>query len=313
MKNRALLLVFAPTLLFACNDVSGTSAGEGSSSTTAGADELDVRVEVPTPDDRYFDIVTPEVVIEPGEEKMYCLSTTYTGEDTALRNMESYQGKFGHHLVILTSKEPQPDGTLEDCTTAQDMAKYKALVLPSTPLPAGHGIMMKKGTPIVLQFHYVNAGAQPIRIRDVARLDRLPLADVTTWVATATTSHLGMAVPAGEETVLSFDCVAPEDFGLMIVGGHMHEQGSRFEFQLGQDEASLESVYLVDPWRTEYRDAPPVTERIDDPIPVKAGDIFRTTCTWKSTADHMIGFPEEMCSTFGYVAGTQNPWDCRVE
>ena len=49
---------------------------------------------------------------------------------------------------------------------------------------------------------------------------------------------------------------------------------------------------------------------IDDPIPMQQGDIIRTVCEWDNDTDETKGFPEEMCSTFSYVAGLDTPLTC---
>lgn len=277
---------------------------------TPGDDALDVRVEIPQASDQYLDLVAPEVVIESGEDLMYCAYLENDGEDFAIDLMESNQGKYGHHMVLLTTVEPKPAGTFESCTDATEMWKFRSFVLPDTELPAGHGIRVPKGMQYVMQFHYVNTADRAIRVRDVARLRRIDASTVTTWTSTITTNTIDFEVPPKQESSTSFDCPIENDVELLLVGGHMHELGKKITVDLGPSVDALENLYLVDPWDPTYRDAPPITMMFDSPLKVKAGSILRTTCTWDNPNTHDMNFPHEMCASFGYIAGSEAPVHC---
>lgn len=301
--SRAPLLALAA--LFACQPDDDTDTGE-----SAGAvDELDVRVEIPAPDPRYHDIVTAEAVVPPGEERVFCFHLGPLGKDTGVRDLESLQGKYGHHAIVLGSKEPLPAGTVEDCTAVEDMLKYQSLVIP-LELPEGHGARIPGDVALVAQSHYVNAGDKPLRIRDVMRLELIDFADIKTEAATFALNSVDFNVPVGESTV-EFECTVPYDMELLIVGGHMHEQGSRYEVYLGAGDE--QRLYLADPWRPEFRDTPPITKMFDAPLALKAGDVIRSRCSWNNETGAELEFPTEMCSTFGYTRGSFDVWDCRVQ
>jgi hypothetical protein len=303
MRYASLLCVLSISVALAAG-----CSGDGDT----GDDVLDVRVEIPAPDSAFVDLVTPEVVIEPGEEKMYCVYIDNDLPDFAVSQLLAFQGNYGHHVVLLTTLEPEPPGTFEDCTDAEDMSKFRAFILPDIPLPDGHGILVPEGLQYVLQFHYVNASDRPILVRDVARLRVVDVEDVEVWTTTLTTNSLAIDIPAALPGSETFDCEITEAVDLLLVGGHLHEQGSKFEILVGPDTDSLESVYLVDPWRPEYRDAPPVTLMFTDPMRLEPGTIVRTDCHWQNNHQRGVSFPEEMCSTFGYVAGTAIPVHCEA-
>ena len=304
MRTLAMTLAVLP-LAMAC----GSSEGDDMPAPT----DVDVRVAIPKPDPAmYLDYETPEVTLAPGEEQMWCYHIEYDGEDIAIKNLDALQGKFGHHIALLQTTEPQPPGTLEDCSAEEQMSKYSAYIVPSVELPAGHGIFFPKGQHIVLQFHYLNTGAKPLRIRDVARLHKRPISEVTTWTSSLAINTLDIEVPAQGTREVSFDCTIPEDVKLMILAGHMHENGSRFEVEHGDDETSLESIYLVDPWRPDYRDSPPVTLFTKNPRALAKNSLLRTTCAWKNGGSTTLDFPQEMCTGFGYITGTKTPFSCDV-
>ena len=303
-RSSARTVVGLLVLIAACTEPDGEDAGE--------VDELDVRVEIPEADPAYFDLVTPEAVIPPGEERLFCFYFDPASQDYAVRNLETLQGKYGHHAVILEIEpdEAKPSGTVEDCTDLDDMLKFRPLVIPSTPLPEGYAARIPANTHVVVQSHYINASDQPLRIRDVLRAELVDPSEVTTWSAIFTLNTVDFAVPSGEQGEVTVDCVVPQDSTMLFVGPHMHESGMRAEILVGPDVESLELLQLVDPWRPEYRDTPPVENMIDAPLQLAAGDIVRTRCVWDNQTDHELTFPEEMCGSFGYLAGTDEPWVC---
>jgi hypothetical protein len=295
--------VFLVGLLWGCG-----SSDDGSKDPGDGA--IDVRVPIPAEDPNYIDLVAPEVVIQSGEDLMFCSYLENTGDAFAIDLMESNQGKYGHHMVLLTTVDPKPVGTTESCTDATEMWKFRSFVLPDTELPPGHGIRVPAGMQYVLQFHYVNTNDKPIRVRDVARLRKIPVESVSTWTATLTTNSIDFEVPPKQESSTSFDCSVPKDVNLLLVGGHMHELGKKITIEVGPTANELENLYLVDPWEPTFRDAPPITMLFDSPRVLKAGSVVRTTCTWDNPNAHDMSFPHEMCAGFGYIAGTEEPFHC---
>ena len=276
-----------------------------------GEDLTDVRVPIPSKQQGMIDLSTPEMTVEPGEERMLCVHDVYDGEDVAIRDMESLQGKYGHHVVVLKTFEPKPPGTIEDCTAREEMGKYQAFIIPFE-LPTGHGLLLEKGQPYVIQMHYVNASDKPILVRDVLRLKTRPTAEVSTWVAPATTTALDFTVPPGkEEKTLAFDCELDQPGSLLFISGHMHEQGAAIDLEVKAPAGDFEAIYTIDTWRPDFRDAPPITWLKDDPMALEAGAVIRTRCTWKNHLGHELIFPEEMCVGFGYIAGRKKPYDCR--
>lgn len=309
-------LVSISTLVLTTATLAAAACGGGDDDGSDGDDVpdgvTDVRVAIPEPSDDYLDLITPDLQIEPGTEKMYCIYLENTEGDLAVDDMEALQGDYGHHIVLLTTIDPQPAGTVEDCTSQEDMWKFRSFVLPGNELPAGHGIRIPDGMQYVMQIHYVNVSDAPILVRDVARLRRKPLGEVETWVSTLTTNSLRLALPPGASRE-SFDCVLPVDADLLLLGGHMHETGAKFSIEVGPSVDALESMYLVDPWRPVYRDAPPVTLFYTQPRRVPAGTIVRTTCEWLNDTEDTLEFPAEMCASFGYLAGLSEPFHCEPE
>jgi hypothetical protein len=302
-----LLVVVAPWCLVACG---GTDEAPVNQLPTDGI--RDVRVTIPEPDAIHMDFVGPEQIIQPGEDKLYCTHFRYDGEDAAFNQQETFQGKFGHHSVLLAAKEPLPPGTTEDCSDVEAMSKFDAFTLPTDEMPAGLGTFLPKGKQFVLQSHYLNTDSMPIRVRDVVRLKMIPIESVQKWASMYATNTYELDLQPHKVTDVQFDCTVPSDVRLLLFGGHMHEWGARFEASIGPDANNLESAYLVDEWKTQYRDSPPITLFFSNPKPLTTGMVLRTHCTFNNTTDQVIGFPHEMCSTFGLVEGSKDPITCII-
>ncbi len=142
---------------------------------------LDLRNKLPEADSTHFDVLGAEMEVPPGQEIMFCTDVIYDGEDTAFDLLETSQSKFGHHAVLLLPLKPNAPGTVVDCTDAKAMKDYSLLSIADTKLPPGHGSFLPKGKKLVVQSHYVNTGKVPIRVQDVVRVRKLPIAEVTSW------------------------------------------------------------------------------------------------------------------------------------
>lgn len=273
--------------------------------------ELDLRNALPAKDAQHVDLLGGEQVIAPGTEKMFCTDLVYDGEDLAFDQLETTQGKFGHHAVLLLPTKPNPPGTVFDCTDASTMKDFSLFAIGATDLPKGHGSILPKGKKLVLQSHYVNTGKVPIRVRDVVRLRVKPVADVTTWDAVFVNTTDQIAIPPhAMDFQTTFDCPVKNDLSLLVLGGHMHEWGAKFDVQYVGADGALTPVYKIDRWKAEYRDTPPVDLYLTAPKELKAGGALRITCSWNNTSDSTLKFPSEMCVLFGYVAGTKDPVVC---
>lgn len=282
-----------------------------SSFSCGGPKARDLRVEIPAAEKGMYDLVTTEQIIEPGEEKMFCTDFVYHGEDVAMWKVDARQGKFGHHVILLGSKKPKPEGTTYDCTDISTMKDFEPFAI--MDLPEGSGTPLPANKPLVIQMHYVNTSTEPILVRDVIRIGIKPQSEITRWVAPFGLNSGNFEVPPrAAEFTTTFDCTVKQDADLLLLGGHMHENGMKMFTQLGTDVNNLVTKYQVDAWKPDYRDAPPVELFMSTPIKVKAGMILRTSCTWTNSSDKTLTFPHEMCASFGLLAGTKDSWVCNI-
>jgi hypothetical protein len=127
------------------------------------------------------------------------------------------------------------------------------------------------------------------------------------------TNRLNFTLLPSQTTIVEFDCVVQQDVKLLIAGGHMHEHGTSIELRYGADEASLQTMFKTDPWFAEYRDSPPMQLYFENPLPLPQGTLLRTRCEFDNASGEELSFPKEMCSTFGYAAGSKEPTVCSVD
>ncbi|MEM7435418.1 MAG: hypothetical protein AAF436_09730 [Myxococcota bacterium] len=289
--------------LAACGD-----AGSDGSAMIDGV--LDRRAEVPPASANAVDLVAPEVEIPAGSERMYCLYLQHDGPDLAVNALSTFQGPGGHHIALVQGKTDRPVGTLEDCTSAESIETMIPVLIP-LPLPARHAVRIRSGQRFVLQFHYINVNAAPILVSDVARLEVIDESDVDHWVSTFATNSGLIDVPARSRGETEWDCAVEEPLEVLLVGGHMHERGTSFSLEVVR-EGAPEMLFSVPTWVPDFRDLPPILPLFEDPEVIPADTVLRTRCEWENESDEPVGFPEEMCASFGYIK-SRDGYFCSAE
>lgn len=284
------------------------------------------RDDVPPAPDQGTAFVTPDYVIEPFTEAMWCWVTTWAGETTGVSAQHTWQSPMGHHVVVnLTNADPVslPDGSTFDCTQTADlpMTEMEPLLVGGIiggaendnqgvlELPPGMATRLPSGSRLIVQSHYVNATSDPVLVNDVVHFDFLPQDEVETWVAAFVHVQTDLAIPIGASS-LSFDCTWEQEANLLFLGGHMHEWGSAFSTDWTLAGGSTSVLYDLPVWDPVFRDAPPYEDYGASPLVVQPGDRFTTNCHWNNDTDHTLAFPEEMCVTFGMFWPSQVPVVC---
>jgi hypothetical protein len=255
----------------------------------------------------------PDEVIQPGEDKMYCLFGTYTGDDLGLHTLDSYQNKYGHHLLLMgTSASPldYPDGTVADCSIngSLGMTDLQPFMLVTgtyvdgvkrdlaIDLQEGMAIKLNSGQRWVLQAHYINTGTDSIRAQDALVLGTVPVDSVTTWAAPFILNSSTFNLPPSQATTFSFECPVEADLSVLYVTGHMHQWGTSFKTEL---DGTV--IYDEPEWNPQWRDAPPVQEFDPGTMRLTSGSTIRTTCSWFNDTEEALEFPTEMCDTVTVV------------
>jgi hypothetical protein len=249
----------------------------------------------------------PEQIIPPGTEVQTCWFLDPEQADVYADALESYQGQYGHHMVLFYTAAPEPPGTVRDCTSIADMLTLLPAISSVNfgleKFPEGMAIRLPAGTQLVVQQHYVNTSDKPIRVRDVMHLHLEAKEEVQTLAGFYGVSDVEFVLPPdpASEQEVTFECTVPRDMNLLMMGPHMHEWGVRFTAEVERPGEAPEEVVHVEPWMAEFRDNPPVHEFGEtSPLRLAAGDILRTKCVFKNTSGAPLEFPSEMCATYGY-------------
>ena len=281
------------------------AGGAGMGMTEAGADGVvDDRAEIPPLPDGYREFLTGERMFEARSETMLCYYLDPEPADLFTNQLVSYQGRFGHHLVLFRAVEPREPGTVKTCSSAADMANLvpvmSSINFGLEKFPEGMGLRVPAGTQLVIQQHVVNTSDNAIRTDEAIHLRILHKSDIKTLAGFYGVSDIEFSLPAGQTHEVKFDCAPPNDMNLLMLGTHMHEWGTRFTAEIGTKDA-MKVVINVDPWEDWYRDEPPIQEwSAEKPFVLKKGDIIRTTCEFDNTTGKALEFPSEMCASYGY-------------
>jgi hypothetical protein len=273
--------------------------------------------------------IGPEVRVDPGSDIVYCLFGTYTGEDVGVHALTTWQNAFGHHLVLMgttASELDYPDGTVVDCTKtgSVNMADMEPIVYPtagfvggvdqdlSMDVPDGMAMKLDAGQRWVLQAHYINTGTEPFVARDVAVLDIIPVDEVEVWAAPLALNNGTFSIPPGESLTVSFDCALGAEWNVLYTIGHMHEWGTAIKLEQIQGDV-VTTIFDIDEWQPEYRDAPPVNRYSEGEYVLPADATLRTTCSWFNDTDAPLEFPHEMCVSTGMVYPQTTPVICDAD
>lgn len=258
---------------------------------------LDVRVPIPAPDPSFVDMVSPDLVIEPGREAIYCYYMNNPIGRFGSDHAEAKQGMGGHHIAFRHASTHRPDGSFEDCTGDQEALQLGDLFVP-TELPAGWAAEIPADAQLVLEMHYQNAGELPLLARDVIRIHRMPDDQITRWVHAMHLKIYDLVVGPGETTRV-FTCTVPQDLALYTFWGHQHGLGKRQQVEVTPPGAAPYSLYDVT-WGSD----PLVWGSTANPVMLAAGSQVTVSCTW-NPAGQVLRFPDEMCAFGGFVEGEE--------
>lgn len=317
-------LLVCSTLMVAC----GTEEEASPTPTaTPNASPEDLRRTFPTPGENTLALYTPDMVVPSGEDKMFCYFQTFTGDDSGIVAVTSFQSNYGHHSVLLVSNGDSadyPDGQLFDCTgkNALPMTNIEPLVVGGSSVPDDQGLinsfrlpddlgvmagLLRQGKRIVVQSHYVNTTSRDILVRDAVFLEMVPEDTVEIWAAAFVQNNDEFSIPPNTaEYSVSSEYTFEEELNVLYITGHMHEWGKRYDVELTHN-GTLETIYEVEKWDPYYRDNPYYVQFDLGSFKFMPGDTIKSTCTWFSDRDTPLEFPDEMCSTVTMVFPSKVP------
>ncbi len=254
-----------------------------------------------------------DVVVEPGQDGMWCLAGTYTGPDAGIVALQTYQANYGHHLQLYgttLSTLDLADGERWDCTDSSDLPMDDLEPIAFTTesnnggavvvIPDGFAVKLDENQRWVLQSHYVNVGDEPMRVQDVAAIQTVDPDSVGTWAAPLFLNHSRWELAPGETTRSEFEVVLEQELNVLVLLGHMHEWGTTFSTSI-VDAGIQTPIYEVETWEATFRDAPPTNSYAPGELTLAEGTTIRMSCEWFNETDAPVVFPHEMCVTAGLV------------
>jgi hypothetical protein len=262
----------------------------------------------PVDDSGNFVFETGSYTVESAAESYQCFTQTLT-EDLSVDRIW-YDGKTSvHHLVMVQTLAPEPDGTFE-CDTF-----FKPTWIPlfangtgstTLDLPAGSSFFLPKGTQLLVQLHLLNATNEPVT--DSVKIRARPVEPTANLAGIYGFGTTLIDLPPSSKSSVTNDCTVDSNVDIFAVFPHMHTKGTSLTFSVGKDKESLEEVYRVEPWDFDKQEIEPF------PLVLEPGTVTRTTCSYDNTTSDKIVFGEstfnEMCFFTAFRTNFENLAGC---
>lgn len=290
---------------------------------------LDLREDYPEPEGDGLQMRTPDLLVPAYSEKLFCYYGTWEGPDTAVDELYSYQVMpYNHHnQVKLAPENSPPDGTLEECTP-EELSGAQPFVdgvppfdipggsyFPQTSdqqnlmlLPEGYAVKLTHGRRWVIDTHYVNTTDRDVIVNSAISLGFADPSTITNWVGVIQLDSNPPQITPGDYR-FSFDCAWPKDMQILVISSHMHARGRSFSVDYLHGDQS-DRVHEVPNWSDDYRVYPKMDSWQPGEFPIQEGEALRTTCAWYNETDHLISFPDEMCTTLVVASPLDGPIGC---
>ena len=299
-------IIFIAGLLCIACEPDGSTTPE----VTATPEEASPTPEVPTP------AATPLPVPEPGEgiQLKSAVLTVAPGEDltlctyingaisetSAVNGSIAQQGIGGHHIVVYETDGEKPEG-VEPCYESSSGMVDGSMVLGNflkgnrTAYPDGLAVKIEPQNSLIVDSHYINTTDHTIEVQDVINLFFIPMDEVTAFLGSYMLANFDINVQPGSEYSTTATCTVPMDMDAVLMMGHQHEWGTQINIDhtpLGGSTVNL------------YRGLPTVTDPTqagmlfyyDAPLALRRGDEISWQCDWFNDTDHVLAWPEEMCT-----------------
>jgi hypothetical protein len=169
--------------------------------------------------------------VAPGQEVYKCQNfANPVGADFDVRSFASHMTPGSHHMLAFY--EPGlADGPLEDCSGLEFAATPYGSQLPddSVTFPPGVAALVKQGTGIRIQSHYLNATLQPINAQVTLTIHLAAPGTITQHAGVAFFVNDKFSIPPGGQPVTSSKtCNIPVPLKLIRASSHMHQHATHF-------------------------------------------------------------------------------------
>lgn len=316
-SSLALVLVLAAS---ACGtdpaiggDDTGGDDGNGSGSNVDPGD--------PAPPARGFQLKSPEITINPGQEITYCwYFKVPTTEAYTIKKWSSHMTDGSHHMIMFfTNSLSQPEGTVSssNCglTNGASVATwiYAAQnVDASLALPSDDGAGKPIGMDVAaaqagfIQMHYLNTKDEPITAHVTVNADAYDAGADTTKTFAYITYNSQINIPDGavgdKETG---NCSISPTQKVWLMSTHAHKQAVHTEVRNGS-----EVVFASDDW-----EHPGAKAWMATPFYTFSSGKITYECKYNNSTGRTItsgdsAQTDEMCMATGYIFPATKPTIC---
>jgi hypothetical protein len=275
----------------------------------------------PSPAPGHTRMVTPPITgIAPGSDTTYCQWMADASDvSRQIANVEGYQSRGGHHLVLYATAVHEPVGTSRICTD-QDMLSItfvgavggEGTAGPAAKLPEGFVFEVPAGMALMANTHYLNATDETFDGQSVVDVKFGDPAHPQASVGAAAVGWSGFTIPHGPSDVTSDGwCTVAKKLSFIMWTNHMHEFGKSEFSEVARQDGTMVTMSRDATWSPEQAfNAPWVRWDVASPMVVNPGDRFHVSCTWSNTTDADIHFPREMCAALGFTLEAMPQFNC---
>lgn len=227
------------------------------------------------PPARGFQIVSPDITIEPGQEITYCYYfRTPNTEDLVIKKWTSSMTPGSHHMIMYTTtSDSKPPGTVSD----QSCGNFSVGNIPSwtyaaqnpeaevaLPPDDGNGVPLGQEIPAntagYFQMHYLNATDEPIQAHVTLNAVAHEAGVAYTKTAPYITYNAQISIPPNAMgDVERMTCAVPAGVKFWSMSTHSHKQSVATSVKDGQPNSSalaFESTDWEHPGSETWMQAP---------------------------------------------------------
>ena len=275
-----------------------------------------------------FQIVSPDVTIQPGQEITYCYYfRTPNTAPLVIKRWASAMTPGSHHMILYTTKtDTMPPGTISATTcggfgasnlpswTYAAQTPTAEVALPSddgTGLPLGQ--VIAAGTPAYFQMHYLNATDAAIQAHVTLNAEAYPAGAKYTQTAVYVTYNASISIPPGAVGhVENMACDVPAGAKFWSMSTHSYKQSVKTVVKDGTAAAAATVFSSVD-W-----EHPGARAWAAAPYYAFTSGKLTYECTYDNTGDNagstVVAGPSaavnEMCMASGYYFPATRPLFC---
>jgi hypothetical protein len=317
---------------------SGCSSGGGAPGTGDGAGGSGPAVDPElgiAPPAAGFQVRTVGTTIAPGEDVEYCEIAEVPGEPSDVywvSALEFANAAGSHHLIVTTATPGSPTdqelrsldvGVRVPCLSAgaafgaegEESIGGTQTRLSRTDFPSGVGRRYQGGQRIVFDYHYFNAGEEPLAAKSAVNFHVAAPSTIQRIASDFGFYNYTIDTPPGASASFVGECRFEADVMVSNVSRHTHRQSTDFTVWFEGGPRHGEHVWTSLDWQHDTR------HDFAEPVSLRAGEGFRFQCGFSNPGTRPLRFgtsaSDEMCVLFGLLwttdpAAPTPPLDCGI-